>query len=474
MRWLAGLVALFVCCGLYASEWPRFRGPNGSGVSPDQRVPSELGKDRNVVWKTTTQKGHSSPVVANDRVFLTGWEGDERALLCYNAANGEPLWRKAVVKARTETVHPLNGPTTPTVATDGRSVFAFFPEFGMVAYSFDGKEQWRAPMGPFSAIQGIASSPVCAEGNVIVLIDTPDEAYLVAFDTKTGKQNWKIERPIGIFGSYATPALYQPTGSPPQLVVNGALELTGYQARTGERLWWAHGVTTAPAASPLIDSDFVYTVEQSGDEAAPPPFKDLAKDYDKNHDGKVELAEITGNTVNDQIMRRVYQTIDKNAGNKDGVVTEQEYNASFSPGKRKAGLVCTRLNGRGDVSETHVRWRHGKGLPYVTTMLLYQGVLYSIRNGGILSTFDPETGKLLREERLKDAIGDYYASPVAAGRKVYFISQSGKLTVVQAGADWKVISTADLEEDTLATPAIANDRLYVRTDQTLYCFGEKQ
>src|SRR5262245_37319418 len=120
MRLLAGLVALFVCCSLNASEWPRFRGPNGSGVSPDQKVPSEVGKDRNVVWQMTTLKGHSSPVVANDRLFLTGWDGDERALLCYNAANGSPLWRKGLAKARTESVHPLNGPTTPTPATDGR------------------------------------------------------------------------------------------------------------------------------------------------------------------------------------------------------------------------------------------------------------------------------------------------------------------------------------------------------------------
>jgi outer membrane protein assembly factor BamB len=131
------------------------------------------------------------------------------------------------------------------------------------------------------------------------------------------------------------------------------------------------------------------------------------------------------------------------------------------------------VTGKGDVSQSHVGWRHGKGLPYVTAPLLYQGVLYSVRDGGILSTFDPESGKLLREERLKDALGSYYASPVAAGGKIYFVSQNGKLTVVEAGATWRILSTADLEEEVIATPAIADDRLYVRTEKTLYCFGAR-
>jgi outer membrane protein assembly factor BamB len=456
-----------------ASEWPRYRGPNGSGVSEDRALPSEMGKDRNVVWKASTLKGHSSPIVVKDRVFLTGHEGDERALVCYDAAKGTLLWRKGVTKARTETAHPLNGPTTPTPATDGRSIFAFFPEFGLLAYGFDGTERWRVPMGPFAAIQGIASSPVYAEGNVVLLVDTPEEAYLTAFDARTGKQNWKTERPVGMLGSYSTPAVYQPKGGPAQIVVNGAVELTGYQARTGERLWWARGVTSGPAAAPLIAGNAVYTVEPGGDEAAP-PYKTISKGFDKNEDGKVEIAEITGTTLNDQIMLRVFKALDKHAGNNDGVITEEEYNSSFAPDKIKGGLVRTRLDGKGDVSQTHVGWRHPKGLPYVTAPLLYRNVLYVIRNGGILSTFDPESGKLLREERLKDAIGAYYASPVAAAGKIYFISQNGKLSVVEAGADWKVLSTADLEEDVIATPAIADNRLYVRTAQTLYCFGEKR
>src|SRR6266851_1439915 len=138
------LLALCVTCAclLAASDWSRFRGPNGTGIAPDPFLPAELGRDRNVLWKANTLKGNSSPIVFKGRVWITGHEGDERVLLCYDANNGRLLWRHSVLKARTEVPNPLNGPTTPTSATDGRSIFAFFPDFGLMAYDFDGKEQW--------------------------------------------------------------------------------------------------------------------------------------------------------------------------------------------------------------------------------------------------------------------------------------------------------------------------------------------
>ena len=467
------LIACLACTAvLVASDWPRFRGPNGAGVSPDKGLPAEISRDRNVLWKQKVLKGHSSPIVVNGRVWITGHEGDERVVLCYEAATGSLLWRRAVVKARTDTPNPMNGPTTPTPATDGHSIFVFFPEFGLLAYDFDGKERWRAPMGPFGGVQGMAVSPVYVEGNVVLLIDTPEEAYLAAFDAGTGKPVWKVDRPIGFLGSYATPALYQPSGGAMQIVVAGAVELTGYQAKTGERLWWARGVTNGPAAPPLIAGESVYTLEPAGEGA--PPFKEMLAQFDKNKNGKIELSEVSGDGINEKIMYRLFKSIDKNSGNGDGAMTENEWNRAFDPETPGGGLVRTRLNGKGDVSQTHVTWRFTKGLPYVTGALLYDHVLYVIRTGGILYTFNPDTGKLLGEARLKDAIGDYYASPVAADGKIYFINLEGKVTAIRAGAKWEVLASGDLAEEVIATPAIAGNRIYVRTEGTLYCFGEKK
>ena len=467
MRPLA--LCLICAAAAAASDWPRFRGPNGAGLSPDQGLPTEIGPDRNVLWKVKSPKGNSSPIVAGGRVWITGHQGDERALLCYDARTGALLWRKAVTKAFDEAINPTNGPTTPTPATDGRSIFVFFPDAGLLAYDLNGKERWRVPLGPLGGVQGMAVSPIYVEGNVVLLIDTPEQAYLAAFDAATGKQAWKVDRPIGFLGSYTTPALYKPAAGPAQIVVNGASELTGYQAATGERLWWARGVTYGPAAPPLIAGDSIYTVEPIGPQ--PPPFSQMLQQFDKNKTGKIELSQASGDTVNAKIMYRLFKSADKISGNGDGVLTEDEWKRAFS--SSNGGLVRTRLNGRGDVTESHIVWRYTKGLPYLAGPLLYDNILYLIRDGGILSTFNPATGELLRQERLKDAIGDYYASPVAADGKIYFAGKDGKVTVIRAGADWKPLATADLQDQIIAAPAIADSRIFIRTDQTLYCFEEK-
>jgi len=464
-------VVVALSAGVLASaepEWTRFRGPNGTGVSAEKGLPAEISKDRGVLWRTATLKGNSSPIVVKGRVFVTGHEADERVLLCFDSASGKPLWRSGVAKARTEIPNPLNGPATPSPASDGEAVFAFFPEFGLVAYQLDGREKWRVPMGPFGGIQGMASSPIVVDGNVVLQIDTPETAYLAAFDARTGKQAWRTERPLGFLGSYATPSVYRPAHGPVQIVAAGSVELTGYQAQTGERLWWARGVTYAPANSPLIAGDSVYTLEPVGDAA--PPFKGIAAQFDKDKNGTIELSEIAGEGVNVQIWRRILRSADANTGDNNGSVTEAEFLKAFDAGP-SGGFVQTHLGGKGDVAKTHAGWRYTKGLPYVTAPVLYDGLLYVVRNGGILSVFRPDSGALVREERLKDALGEYYANPVAGDGKIYFINKEGKVTVIRAGEKWEVISSGALDEQVIATPAIAGHRIYIRTDQALYCFG---
>src|SRR5207248_6436331 len=134
-------------------------------------------------------------------------------------------------------------------------------------------------------------------------------------------QSWKIERPLGFLGSYATPALYQPSSGPAQIIVAGAVELTGYQAKTGERLWWAKGVTYGPAALPLVAGDAVYTMEPSPSDGGAPPFKQMLAQFDKDKNGKIEFTtEVTGNTAGDRIMFRLFKAADKLSGNGDGVL----------------------------------------------------------------------------------------------------------------------------------------------------------
>jgi outer membrane protein assembly factor BamB len=447
---------------LSASDWPRFRGPNGTGVSPDTGLPAAIDPGQNVLWSAETPKGNSSPIVVDGRLYITAHEGDERMLLCFEAATGKQVWRKSITKSRAETFNSLNGPTTPTPATDGNKFFVFFPEFGLLAYDREGGELWRTPLGPFTSIQGLAASPVYVDGRIALLVDTPEEAYFAAFDAGTGKQIWRADRPTGILGSYTTPTLYRPEGGSTQIIVAGAVELTGYEARTGKRLWWASGIDIFPTAPPFVSGDSVYTVEPA--DQGWPPFGEPLAQFDPDKDGNIAITDTAGDTV----WARSLIGIDKNMGNGDGIVTREEY-VEASSGIIGGGLTRTRVDGRGDVSSSHVVWRHTKGMPGLSGALLYENVLYVVKNG-IVFMFDPETGKILKRERLMDALGEYYASPVAGDGKVYLVSLEGKVTVLKVGMDWQVLSTGDLGEQVIATPAIADGRVYIRTEGMLYGF----
>ncbi|MBM3737623.1 MAG: hypothetical protein FJW39_17725 [Acidobacteria bacterium] len=455
---------LLLWAGLsYPADWTRYRGPNGSGVADAVNLPAEAGKDKNVVWKSPVLKGNSSPVIAKGRVFVTGHEGVNRLTLCYDAATGKELWRASIERTRDDGANPINGPATPTPATDGNNVYVFFPEFGLISYTAAGKERWRRPAGPFNVIQGVATSPVLADGNVILFIDQSEGSFIAAFDAKSGAQRWKTQRPDGFLGGYSTPVVRKPAKGPLEVVVAGAMEITAYQASTGEKLWWIPGVTLGPAASPLLSADTLYTLEPHGD--APPPFTSMLS-ADKNKDGKIGLDELGNNAV----LRKLMAAIDKAHGNNDGVVEASEWNKSFAA-EGMNGLQSIRLGHKGAAGKDSVKWRYTKGLPYVTSPLLLNNIVYVVRNGGILTAVDAGSGELLKTGRLTGATGEYYASPVAGDGKIYFLDKDGKLTIVRPGKDWEILASADLDEQAIATPAIAGNRIFVRTAGTLYCFG---
>ena len=184
-----------------------------------------------------------------------------------------------------------------------------------------------------------------------------------------------------MLGSYATPTLYEREDHPTQIVVAGAVELTGYDADTGERLWWVDGLMAFPTAPPFVAGNCVYTVEPI--DAGWPSFSEPLGLFDKNEDGKIALEEARDDTI----WSRSLIGIDRNLGNDDGIVTREEY-ALTSRDDRGGGLARTRVDGRGNVSETHVVWRHMKGMPSLAGALLYQDVLNVVRNA-IVSTFDP-------------------------------------------------------------------------------------
>jgi len=469
----------------FAADWSQFRGPNGSGVGDAVRLPVQFGPDKNVVWKTPVPFGHSSPVIGGETIFITGAEGGSRAdagrekvvdqggklyTLAIQRRTGKILWRREVPRPRLERYQPTNSPASPTPVTDGENVYVFFGDYGLLAYTKDGAERWRLPLGPFNNVNGHGSSPILYGDLVILVCDQDSGSYLLAVDKQTGRVRWKTPRPDQT-RSYVTPAVFQPKDGPAELIVPGALQVTSYYAATGEKAWWVRGLSWQPKSLPVIDGGtiYVHAWEGGGEAEIPsetPTFAETLAKRDSNHDGKLAESEF----ADDPKMQKGYYLLDLN---NDGFVDEHEWDFYRARRAARNNLLAIRHGGRGDLTGTNVVWSMQKFLPNCPSPLIYQGVMYLVKDGGILTALDPKTGKILKQGRLAGALDTYYASPVGAAGKVFLLSEQGKATVIKAGADWEILAVNDLEDDTFATPAIYDNKLYLRTRGMLYCFSDK-
>ena len=450
-----------------AGDWDRFRGPNGSGVSEDGPLPGEIAPGKNVVWKTTIPQGKSSPVLTASSIFLTGHENGKLLTFALDRKSGKLLWRRKAPDNREEKRNKLNDPAAPTPVTDGSNVYVFFAGFGLISYSHDGAERWRLPMGPFTNFHGMGASPVIADGKVLMICDQDEEAYLAAVDQNTGKIVWKVERPEMVH-SFSTPILYQGKSGRKEIIVPGSYQMTSYDVSTGELLWRVRGLTYQVKSVPVVDGDNLYfngwaPGGEPSERIELPLFEAMISEYDKNHDGKLSKDEIPKNWLPGNWDM---QDLDK-----DGLFDKKDWIYYTMRRTSSNAAMAIRLGGRGDITASHVLWRYDKSLPDVPGILLYRGVLYLIRNGGILQTLDPATGKALKLGRLPHAMDEYYTSPVAGDGKVYLISRAGSVTVLKAAADWTIASTGEMDEEVFATPAIAAGHIWVRTTTALYDFG---
>jgi outer membrane protein assembly factor BamB len=455
---------LFTSGVLTAEDWPRFRGDNGTGVSSSHGLPVEFGPKENVIWKVDTLRGTSSPIISRGRLYFSSYEGDRRTLHGLDAATGATHWTRSVTKVRTENATPPNGPATPTPTTDGDRVFVLYPDAGLICYSTAGQEKWRIDLGPFHSMHGVASSLIVVDGRVIVVVDQLAGSYVAAFDSTTGKLAWKSERVDGVLGGYSTPSVYRSADGKTALVIPGPLEVVGYDAATGKRLWWIDGISNNPISVPVVWHKRAFVCEAVGE---PVSFSVLAP-FDKNKDGKVTLAEVKSNVS----MSRLVERIDKGWGHHAGAITVEDWDRAFGSMVSKGGLVSIDLDGTGDVTRKNIRWSYRKAVPSISSALLYDDLVYIVRDGSILSAFDAASGKLVKQSRLQSHSRQYYASPVAADGKIFLLDVEGGVSVVKAGKDWKTLATNELGESAWATPAISDGRLYVRTNKSLFCFGK--
>jgi len=464
--WLYSPAAILPCLcltSIYPADWPRFRGPNGSGVSEARDLPVEFGPNKNVLWKAAIPRGVSSPVLVQDRVLLTAAEGRRRTVICLDSATGKRVWEQSIEVTEPHHRHPLNDPASPTPLTDGSSVYAFFPEYGLVAYDLSGREKWKHTLGPFVSLHGISASPVLSADKIILLIDQARGSFVAAFHSKDGHRVWKTERPDAA-GGYSTPVIYPAPGGASQAVVSSPRELAGYSAETGEKLWWVGHMGEQPQTSPILWHDAIFAVGTGGAETW--EGDEVFRQLDVNRDGFVDAGEFP------KSWGPIAGTVLDADGDGKLSLTEWKAFGARIHGGGPSALVAVGLDGRGDVTETQVRWRFSRALPDLATPLIYEDVLYLVKGGGVMTALDPRTGQVLKQGRLSEDPDGIFSSPVAADGKIYVTSATGKVTVVRAAPNWTTLHVNDLDEECYASPAIADGRIYIRTRSSVYAFAK--
>ena len=455
VRFFLPVVLLLLSLAARAEDWSRFRGPNGSGVSKDTGFPTEFGPDRNVFWKAAARPGKSSPVLTSRHIFLTAFDGGKLYTQCFDRKSGKLLWERTEDRPRDEVANVRNEPASITPVTDGDNVYVFFKDLGLLSYDAAGKLRWKVKLGPFTNTMGLASSPILAGDAVVLLADQEEGSYIAAFDRRNGEIRWKTTREEK--DGWATPVLYGP------LVLTTSRGLFGaHLAKTGKRAWSENNLSPAIVASPVLYQDTVFTFGYGNDEMA--PFSARLDKLDKNHDGQLSADEYG----NDAFLIGIARF----GGNRDMIITKDEWDDKQRKILAPSSLVALRLE-PGNSTPREI-WRYEKNfVGVVPSPLLYEDVLYVIRNGGILTTFDSATGQVIKAGRIQGAVGGYSASPVAAEGKVYLASEDGRVAVLRAGREWEILTVNDLGEGCFATPALSEGKIYLRSGETLYCFAAR-
>lgn len=419
-------------------DWPQFRGIAASGVAEGQptAITWSVANGTNVAWKAALPGlGLSSPVVWGNLVCLTtaisgkrdagikpGLYGDiepvddqsahEWRVLCLDKKDGKVAWERTAhrgvpkIKRHTKSTH-----ANSTLATDGERLIAFFGSEGLYAYDMKGKLLWKKDLGVLDAGYFQApeaqwetgSSPVLHDGVVVIQADVQKGSFVAAFDARDGRELWRTPR--ADVPTWGTPSVHVVAGQP-QVIVNGWKHIGAYDFKTGREIWKLTGLGDIPVPTPVVHDGLIYITNAHGRAGAPVyAIRETAK-------GDITLTE-------------------------------------------------------GATSNAHIAWSHARDGGYMCTPLVYQGLVYIVKYNGVVTAYDARTGEKKYQDRFAGGTSAFTASPVAANGHVYFANEDGQVFVVKAGPAFEIVATNDMGSPVLATPAISEGHLLIRTASDL-------
>jgi outer membrane protein assembly factor BamB len=410
--------AALLCAFLFAAPavaaekpWNQFRGPNGVGKSDAKNVPLEFGEGKNIAWKTAIHgKGWSSPVVWDSQIWLQTATEDGHKLyaVCVDAKSGKIVHDRLVFEVeKPRFCHATNSYASPTPFVEEGRVYVHFGAYGTACLdTATGKTLWERRDFVCDDFRGPGSSPIVHDGLLFVNFDGVDRQYVVALDKKTGKTIWQKDRGI----DYGTDNgdNKKAYGTPSIITVNGKEQLVSPSA--------VETIAYEPKTGKII-----WRVRHGGMNVGARPLYGHGMVY-------------------------------------------------ISAGSGSRRLIAVKPTGRGDVTDTHIAWGLGKGVPGRSSQILHGELYFMMDDGGVASCVDAKTGKIHWSKRIG---GAYWASPVLVGDRVYCFSKDGRIPVFKASKEFELLADNKLPAGFNASPAFVDDAMILRTFTHLYRVEKK-
>lgn len=410
------LFFLFVLfsCNNSTPNWTHFRGSEMDGYAQVNAAPLKWNSNENIAWKSAVKgTGWSSPVIYDNQIWLTSAteDGKEFYVMCYDFDSGDLIYEQTLfTSSEPQRIHGSNSYATPTPCIEQGYVYVHYGSFGTACIDTRKLEViWKRDDLPCNHMQGPASSPILHENMLILHLEGTENPYVVALDKETGETIWKSVRPAEIYDplepvyrkSYQTPIVIEAQDRE-LLISNSSYMCFAHDVKTGEVVWTIEYGYDSTVSQPLYWNGLVFV-----------------------NSGWIFLDNIP-------FFTRQY---------------------AVDP------------NGKGDVTQSHVKWMYEDEVPQIPTPIIVDGKMYMVHDRGMVTCLDAATGKPLWKEKLT---GNFNASPVYAAGNLYFFNVKGDCTIVKPGDSFQKVAENSIGETVKSVPAFVRDKMVLRTANNLY------